>query len=733
MFRSYLALVLANLRAFFRSKEALFWSMAFPLGFLFLFGGIMARGNAKAATFMLPGLLTTMLLSGSLFGSTLPLVLAREKGILRRFRVTPLDARTMILAHGTTAVLQNALTFLLVLVVSKFVFKTEVSGSLGSLAIVFLFAAFSLVPLGLLVGSAAKDMRSAPAIVNLLFFPLMFLSGSAFPFALLPEAMRTVARFLPTTYVVEALQGVIVRGEAIGLLATPLAILFVLGIVGITLASLLFRWEGTDPIPKKNVAMILGAFAIVMIGAGIVAPAFRMSEMPGTRAPEAGDAKGRVRVLRGATVIDGLGGRIENARVTLRDHRVADIAPERDQDPIPEGAMVDDLRGRYVIPGLFDSHVHLGGSGGSGGSVVEMSDERQVHDLQSYLSAGVTSVLSLTDDPDALKRLRAQVATTGMRAPRVFFSGPSVTAPGGHPAAMFNFVPGLADLLTRQVKTPEEARAAIRDLARRDVDIVKLVLEPGFPGRPMPRLDIECFKAAIAEAKERSLRVTVHVGTDEDARIAIEAGADGLEHMPRGLSNDTLALMASRKVTFTPTLTVLDFEGKRGLVASPDDRLRAHVLPEILEGLADPKGRFQQFFADTEAREALRRNFESGLAMVKAARDAGVPILAGSDAGNPATFHGLGLIQELELLARAGVPLPEVLQSATSRAANRLNQRQLGRIERNAIADLVVLGSDPFADVAAYRNVRGVYLGARPFDPAKLYDTPAGSWRPSER
>src|SRR5262245_197637 len=151
-FRSYLALVRTHLRTFFRSKEALFWSMAFPLGFLFLFGGIMARGNAKAATFMLPGLLTTMLISGSLFGSALPMVLAREKEILRRFRVTPLSAPTMILAQGTTALIQNALTFVLVLVVARFAFKTEIAGSLPSLALVFLFAAFSLVPLGLLVG-----------------------------------------------------------------------------------------------------------------------------------------------------------------------------------------------------------------------------------------------------------------------------------------------------------------------------------------------------------------------------------------------------------------------------------------------------------------------------------------------------------------------------------------------------------------------------------------------------
>jgi imidazolonepropionase-like amidohydrolase/ABC-type multidrug transport system permease subunit len=729
-FQSYRALVRAQLAAFLRSKAALFWSVAFPLGFLFLFGGIMARGNARAATFMLPGLLTTMLISGSLFGIVMPMVLARETGVLRRFRVTPLSAPTMILAHGTTALIQNAMTFCLVLTVARFAFKTEIAGSLTALAVVFLFAAFSMVPLGLLVGSAARDMRSAPPIINLLFFPLMFLSGSAFPFALLPDGMKRFARFLPTTYIVESLQGIIVRGEGLSLLLGPLAILTVLGLVGLTLASMLFRWEGTEPISKRSLGIILGSFTILMVGAGFVAPAFRMGELPGSRTIEPGEAKGKVRVLRGATVLDGLGGRIENARVVLRDHKVAEIGIDRNDDPLPAGAEAEDLAGRFLIPGLFDSHVHLGGSGGVGGSLVERSEEREIHDLGAYLASGVTSVVSLTDDPESLSKLRAFVASARQRSPRVFFAGASITAPGGHPSELFDFVPGLADQLTRQVSTPDEARAAVKELAGRDVDLIKLVLEPGYPGHSLKRLDIECFKAAVAEAKERGLKVTVHVGTDEDARAAIDGGADGIEHAARGLSADTIAMMAAKRVTFTPTLTVYDFEWKRGLTEGRDPSLARFVIPEVLEGLRDPKGFFANMAGDPDIIRGLGLTFTHGLEAVEIAARAGVPILAGSDAGNPATFHGPSLIHELELLARAHVPLAEVLLAATSRPANRLGQRTLGRIEKGAVADLVILGADPLADVAAYHDVKGVYLGGRKLDLNHLFDTPVGPWRP---
>ena len=82
-----------------------------------------------------------------------------------------------------------------------------------------------------------------------------------------------------------------------------------------------------------------------------------------------------------------------------------------------------------------------------------------------------------------------------------------------------------------------------------------------------------------------------------------------------------------------------------------------------------------------------------------------MPVLAGSDAGNPVTFHGISLIRELELLAQAGMPLTDVLKSATSRAADRLGQSTLGRISAGAIADLVVLDADPTEHVGAYRRV----------------------------
>jgi imidazolonepropionase-like amidohydrolase len=481
---------------------------------------------------------------------------------------------------------------------------------------------------------------------------------------------------------------------------------------------------------RRSLATIGLVFTATLGVAAFTAPAFRMGELPGARTIEPGTARGQMRVLRGATVLDGLGGRVVNARIIVTDHRISEVSLDDDRVLLPEGATVDDLRGRYVIPGLFDSHVHWGGSGGTGMSAIERTDDRLAHDLFATLAAGVTSVVSLTDDLEGMRALSSAVASGTLVSPRTFFAGPSITARGGHPAEMFSFLPGVAEQLTRQVESPERARAAIAELDRARVDLVKLVLEPGFADRPMPRLRDDVFLAAMAEAKSRRMRTTVHVGTDADARLAVEAGANGIEHSARGLSDQTIALMAAKRVTFTPTNVVLDYAWKRGVLGGEDDLARRLTAPMVLQSLRTDDSPLSSLFRDPAMMKRLEAAFVGSLEQTSRAIRAGVPILAGSDAGNPVTFHGVSLVRELELLAEAGLPLVDVLKSATSRAAERLGQPSLGRITANAIADLVVLGTDPTDNVAAYRDVRGVYLGGRKLDVEALRQTSA-PWHPA--
>ncbi|MDH4063217.1 MAG: ABC transporter permease, partial [Acidobacteriota bacterium] len=165
------ALARALLTETVRSRTALFWILAFPVGFLVLFATILGRGDPRATALLLPGLLTTTLTSAALFNTVFPLVQQREMGLLRRLRLTPMASGSVLVAHGLVTLAAGAASFGLLVGLAHVVYQVRLAGSAAALAVVYLCGAVALVPVGLIVASTARDVRTAPAIANLLFFP----------------------------------------------------------------------------------------------------------------------------------------------------------------------------------------------------------------------------------------------------------------------------------------------------------------------------------------------------------------------------------------------------------------------------------------------------------------------------------------------------------------------------------------------------------------------------------
>jgi ABC-2 type transport system permease protein len=234
---------------------------------LFFFGSVFGRGNAQAVARMMPGLFTSILLAGTLFGVSIRMVMERETGILRRYRVTPVSATVVFAAHGVSALLTQTATFLALWGTGALFFKLRIAGSAPSLVLSFLVGAAALIPFGLLVGSIARDAKSAPALNNLIFFPMMFLSGSAVPLSMLPGWVKTIARLLPTSYLVELLTAVIVRGEPLPARGATIAVLAVTSAMGLAMNRLLFRWEGSQPVPRRSLVIVVGGLALLYAGA----------------------------------------------------------------------------------------------------------------------------------------------------------------------------------------------------------------------------------------------------------------------------------------------------------------------------------------------------------------------------------------------------------------------------------------------------------------------------------
>ena len=274
------ALSNAYLKETLRSKTALFWNLLFPQFFLFGFALIFGGSDPARVTYLMPGLLTITVISATFFGISYSMVNQRETGVYRRFRATPVTAITVVLAHASTALFNLVTGLGLELLLAKLVFKITVAGSIVQLVLAILIAAFAFIPLGLIIGSVARDIKTAPAITNLLFFPMMFLSGAAVPFFMLPAWLRQVGELLPATYVVELLQGVMVRGDSFAHLLTPIGILLLSGILGFAVNGLLFRWESTEPIRKDRLAIAIGVLAAVYVAAFLIGPKLKMAQPP---------------------------------------------------------------------------------------------------------------------------------------------------------------------------------------------------------------------------------------------------------------------------------------------------------------------------------------------------------------------------------------------------------------------------------------------------------------------
>ena len=386
-------------------------------------------------------------------------------------------------------------------------------------------------------------------------------------------------------------------------------------------------------------------------------------------------------LIRNAKVFDG-DTVIEDASVVIRDGWVASVG--KTPPNLPDLAMELDATGMTLLPGLIDSHTHSWGTA-----------------PEEALNFGVTTVLDMFTEPTlAATWRREQGAGPVHDRADVFSAGVLVTMAGGHGTQFGLDIPTLDD--------PNETEAFVAARIAEGSDFIKIVHEAGSAGWRFPTFDALQLKRIAAAAQAGGKLALFHVGTADGARKAIAAGANGLMHIYRDPGDAELVAAIDAKGTFVvPTLVVI--QSMFGV--SSGEELAADPL------VSD--------YLSANARATLRRSFAQGanpggmaraLANVAALHEAGVPILAGSDATNPGVTQGVSLHLELELLAQAGLPMARVLHAATGGVADAFGLEDRGRIAEGKKADLVLVRGDPLQDVSATRNIVGIWKDGIPFE-----------------
>jgi imidazolonepropionase-like amidohydrolase len=378
---------------------------------------------------------------------------------------------------------------------------------------------------------------------------------------------------------------------------------------------------------------------------------------------------------------------------------------------VTAGEIVD-TTGKTVMPGLIDLHVHLRGSAGPYGFFPE-EDHAEDH-FKAMLRSGVTSLLDLGTSQGFIFEYRDRIRAGALLAPNLFASGPLLTATGGHPCYSGS-PPGDFCLFT---DTPADAAAAVDALAPHGPDLIKLVIESGI-SQPLPQVPDDTVAAVVAAAGAAGIDVIAHVGEAEDLEIGLAAGVRRFAHLPAddALPPALAAALADAGAVVVPTLAVYDalYRVAHGhLTELEDPALPDDVPAEVVAALQDPALLERMTSPEYQAlTDALRRN---ALDNLRVCLEAGVTIAAGTDAGNPGTFHGLALARELSLYVEAGMSPEGALTAGTSRAADLLGRADLGRLAPGAIADVLVVDGDATADIAAVARVSRVYKAGQLLD-----------------
>jgi len=254
--RNFATLTRMRIQLTLRNKMFLFFSVIMPFGFFFLYAGVFAKGQPRGVQFFL-GPVVALAVMGSFWGLSAALVMFREQGILRRFHVTPVTASDMLASSIVANYVLIFPTVLLQFIFARTLFHVTHFGDLFAAFILISIGNISFASLGLVVASVTNTMQETQVINQLIWLPLIFLSGATFPLAFLPTVVQKVSLFLPATYLVQGLQAAIFNSTHIWNLGVAVGSLVFWAVLTFFLSAQLFRWEPEVKVPRKAKLLVL--------------------------------------------------------------------------------------------------------------------------------------------------------------------------------------------------------------------------------------------------------------------------------------------------------------------------------------------------------------------------------------------------------------------------------------------------------------------------------------------
>jgi ABC-type uncharacterized transport system permease subunit len=271
-------LTLFRLRLAMRNRAFLIFGIIIPLAFLFLFSAVFASKGGPAVAYVLASVLA-MSVMGSFWGLSQQLVIFREQGILRRFRLAPINAGTMLLSSILSNLILMVPGIAVEIGVARWVLHMDRVGNLLSVFVLSGLGAVTFATLGLVVASVANSMMETQVINQLLWLSFLLLSGVAIPLPSLPAWLQQVALFLPATYLVTGLERALIEFVPLTRLGAELASLGGSALLAFFVCRQIFRWEPEEKMPRQAKLWVAAALVpFLLLGAWEARGGVRLSE-----------------------------------------------------------------------------------------------------------------------------------------------------------------------------------------------------------------------------------------------------------------------------------------------------------------------------------------------------------------------------------------------------------------------------------------------------------------------
>jgi imidazolonepropionase-like amidohydrolase len=416
--------------------------------------------------------------------------------------------------------------------------------------------------------------------------------------------------------------------------------------------------------------------------------------------------------------------------VIIAGDRIVGVGPSR-TTRVPRGATRIEAKGKWIVPGLVDAHVHFFQSGNlytrpdgaDFGAYMPYAKEdarnraRLPATFKVWLASGVTSVVDI-GGPFWNFEVR-EAARRSDAAPRVIVAGPLVS---------------MVDRAKLDLGDPPIIKtttvAEVVDLVRKEIDRKADYIKVWFIYRPGDDIAAQeaLVKAAGDSAHAAGIPLAVHATELVTAKAALRAGADYLVHSVEDapIDDEFIALMKKNKALYCPTLFVTmgyRYAFSNQWRATDIEKRRAD--PQVLAMMDDletmPKEAIPERVAALMAKPPEVKPSQTMLDNLKKVWEAGIPVAMGTDAGNVGTLHGPSVFREMELMAQAGLTPLEVLRTATVGGARAMRmERDLGRIETGRLADLVILDADPTSSVVNLARAHRVIKAGHVYSPDDL-------------